>query len=212
GTGAIDERIRALAEELEAARLAEAQASSRARMGSGHPTRRVHIRLAGEGPVEAAEIAYVIPAARWWPVYTVRFTDGGKRATWVHEALVAQLSGEDWSGVSVALSTADLVADARLPELPSRRLGRAQPAVRRGYRPPPAGPGRLFGGGDRASAGASPPRVRVHPEIDEPVSQSVDGLFPDTEEEVTRPGASLAERRQVRAPRRRDASDKMLAA
>src|SRR5262249_40843994 len=197
GTGAIDERIRALAEELEAARLAEAQASSRARMGSGHPTRRVHIRLAGEGPIEAAEIAYVIPAARWWPVYTVRFTDGGKRATWVHEALVAQLSGEDWSGVAVALSTADLVADARLPELPARRLARVQRTPRRGSRPPPGGPDRLFAGWDSAYAGVSPPPVPAQPEVEEQGVHAIDALFGDTEEEVTRPGAALHERRSV---------------
>lgn len=210
---AIDEKIRGLAEELEAARLADAQASSRARMGSGHPTRRVHIRLAGEGPIEAAEIAYVIPAARWWPVYTVRFTDGGKRATWVHEALVAQLSGEDWAGVNIALSTADLVADARLPELPSRRLGRSQPVARRGYRSPPEGLDRLFAGWDRAYAGVSPPPVAMPQEIEEQaVAQSIDALFGDTEDEVTRPGATLAERRPVRAPRaRREGLDKALA-
>lgn len=67
--------------------------------------------------------------------------DAGQRAALLVEALVAQRSGEDWSGVRLSLSTADLVSGARLPELPSLRLSRAQPPPRRGYRPPAGGAG-----------------------------------------------------------------------
>jgi hypothetical protein len=188
--GELEEHVRDLERDLDAARLADAQASSQARMGQGHPTRRVTLRLAGAGPIGSAELSYVVPAARWWPVYTLRFVDGCKRVGWHLEALVAQRTGEDWSGVELELSTADLVADARLPELPSRRLGRAQPAPRRGYRPPPEGLERLFAGYDRAFA--APPPLPAPPAPDDAVDRLVAGGSFDSEEEVTRPGVEPA--------------------
>jgi hypothetical protein len=148
---------RRIEEERDAAALAAAQSSSAERMGQGHPTRRIVVRTLGEGPVEALEVTYVVPAARWWPLYTLRLAEGGRSATWHLEALVAQLSGEDWRGAQLGLSTSDLIHDARLPELPSLRLGRAQPAARRGYRPPPPGLEQMFAGYDRALPGLSPP-------------------------------------------------------
>ena len=63
---------------------------------------------------------------------------------------MAQRSGEDWRGVRLALSTADLLFDARLPELPSLRFGRAQPPAKKGYRAAPPGLDRMFEGHDRA--------------------------------------------------------------
>jgi len=130
--------------EREAARLASSQAQSSQRMGKGHPTRRVVARLDGTGPVESVRLIYTVKAARWWPVYTLRLAEGGASATWWVEALVAQLSGEDWTSVRLSLCTASLVDDVRLPELASMRLGRAKPEKRRGYRPPPADLERMF--------------------------------------------------------------------
>lgn len=159
----LDERLlkieRELAElqlALAAAELAHSQA--RSRMGRGHPTRRASISLSGSGPLPALTLSYVVPTARFWPLYTLRITDvretgqaaTGRRASWMIEALVAQRTGEDWREVRLALATADLLLDARLPELSSLRLGRAQPPARRGYRPPPAGLDELFTGYDRA--------------------------------------------------------------
>ncbi|MBI5515414.1 MAG: DUF4139 domain-containing protein [Deltaproteobacteria bacterium] len=139
---------------LEAALLEDAQATSRARQGEAHPTRGAVLRLAGSGAVASLSLTYAVPAARWWPVYTLRLSDAGKRARWIHEALVAQRSGEDWTGVALALSTADMVFDARLPTLPSLRLGRAQPPSRSGWREPPADLDRLFVAYDK---GLAPP-------------------------------------------------------
>jgi hypothetical protein len=155
---ALEEQIRLVTRELEAAKLADAQASSRARMGEGHPRRRVTLSVAGDGPIESATVTYAIPAARWWPTYTLRLTDGGRKGSWILEALVAQASGEDWEGVELTLATADFASDARLPELPSLRLGRVQPALRRGYRPPPEGLDQLFAAYDRAFLDAPVPK------------------------------------------------------
>jgi hypothetical protein len=158
-SASLDQRVLALASqisqlerELEAARLQDSQRASKDRIVSGHPTRDVTLRVTGRGPVSSIDLSYAVPAARWWPVYTLRLTEGGKRASWLLEALVAQLTAEDWAGAEVALSTADLIVDARLPELPSIRLGRAQPTGRASYREPPIGLDRMFESYDRVFA------------------------------------------------------------
>lgn len=144
------ERLGKLQIDLAAARLEESQASAQDRSGAQHRSLSLLVRLAGDGPVTALEVSYTVPAARWWPVYTLRLVDQCRRARWVREALVAQLAGEDWTGVRIHLTTADMVGDQRLPELPSLRLGRAQSAPRKAFRPPPAGLDRMFEGYDRA--------------------------------------------------------------
>jgi len=150
---ALDARARDLAESVAAEELRDAQARASERVGSGHPTLTVTVHLTGEGSPAWLDVTYAVAAARWWPVYTLRIRDQARHATWLAEALVAQRSGEDWTGVRLALSTADLLFDARLPELPSLRLGRAQPAPRKGYRAAPKGLDRMFEGYDRSLAG-----------------------------------------------------------
>ncbi len=130
------------------AQAAYAQATSAARAMPGHPTRELFIRLApGKGWLEKLELEYPVQAARWWPAYSARLSQGSAQLSL--EAFVAQASFEDWSNVQLGLCTADLSRDARLPELPSLRLGRAQPPKRSGFRPPPAGLDALFEGFDR---------------------------------------------------------------
>lgn len=153
----LEQKLAELAQEKAAAELRHGQAPSSERQGRSQPTRRVTVRIGGSGALAVLTISYVVPAARFFPAYTLRLLDGGKRAVWSVEAHVAQISGEDWSGVRLSLSTADLIFDARLPELPSLRFGRAQPPPRRGYRPAPAGLDQLFAGYDRGFAGGQAP-------------------------------------------------------
>jgi len=155
----LEQQLVDLSQEKAAAELRHSQAPSSERLGRSQPTRKVTVRLSGSGLVSALYISYVAPAARFFPSYTLRLLDGGKRASWSIEAHVAQISGEDWTGVRLALSTADLIFDARLPELSSLRFGRAQPPARRGYRPAPEGLDRLFAGYDRGFVvgGQTPP-------------------------------------------------------
>lgn len=151
----IERRLEVIERDLTSARLAKtqaelvyAQAQSQQRTGSGHPQRAAIIVLGGQGPLPALTLRYVVPAARFWPLYTLRIvegTDGSRRGSWLVESLLAQRTGEDWNQAQISLSTADLMLDTRLPDLPSLRLGRAQPAAQRGYRPPPAGLDALFG-------------------------------------------------------------------
>ena len=152
-------RIAELDEELEKKRLEDAQTSDRERMGKGHPKRKITVRLAGEGPVEQLSVSYVVRAARWWPIYSLSIASGGTSAELNLDALVAQRTGEDWRGVSLGLSTSDLLRDAQLPKLDSLRLGKAQPAARSGFREPPAGLDALFGPYDRVFGSVAPTQV-----------------------------------------------------
>ena len=161
----LEEAARKNAREIERSELEVAQARSADRAGAGHPTYEIIVRL---GPGDAAslsalEISYGVPGARWWPAYTVRLTEQNQRAAWALEAHVAQASGEDWTGVALTLATVDLIRDARLPELASFRLGRAQTPPRRGYRPLPEGLEAMFGGYDSAVSKGPAPRAPAPP-------------------------------------------------
>jgi hypothetical protein len=69
--------------------------------------------------------------------------------TLVMRAAVAQRTGEDWTGVRLGLSTADLDRRTDLPELRSLRIGRRQAApAPSGWREPPSGLDELFSGYD----------------------------------------------------------------
>ncbi|UQA61902.1 DUF4139 domain-containing protein [Polyangium aurulentum] len=162
----LDHAIEKASRDIEAARLAAAQARTEERAGSSRPTFTVLVRLAaGQGAVEALDLEYTTLAARWWPTYKAWLSKGATRVRWDIDALVAQASGEDWKGVELSLSTADLVHDARLPELKSLRLGRAQPPAKKGFRPPPPGLDAMFEPFDAAMAQV-PPAPRVEPEME----------------------------------------------
>ena len=158
---AIDERVRALAERgaevqrrFDATHLEATQTPRGQLDGGAQPTWSVTVRLSAarsEAPLRELRVEYVVRPARWWPAHSARFTEAGTQVAWTREALVAQDSGEDWSGVALSFSTGDLVRDAALPVLKSLRIGRAQAAPRRAYRPPPTGLDALFAGFDRVA-------------------------------------------------------------
>ena len=111
-------------------------------------------------PVEL-ELEYAVPGAAWAPAYQLRLSgiDGGAPGGVLSmRARVAQRTGEDWTGVRLALSTADLRRDTELPVLASLRLGRRQTAQPRSpWREPPPGLGELFAGYDTFLASVPPP-------------------------------------------------------
>jgi hypothetical protein len=162
----LDDALEANTRETEAAKLAAAEGRSSQRQGASHPVLQILLRLSAASsdvPLQSLEVEYAIGAARWWPAYKAWLSAGATKARWEVDAFVAQATGEDWAGIQLSLTTADLAHDARLPELRSIRMGRAQPPARKGYRPPPAGLDQLFQGHDEAMARwrdsiPSPPR------------------------------------------------------
>ncbi|MDX3540204.1 DUF4139 domain-containing protein, partial [Streptomyces sp. MB09-01] len=101
---------------------------------------------AGEDEVEL-ELEYGVPGAVWVPTYRLTHRQGDDSGHLVLRASVAQRTGEDWTGVRIALATADLRRRTDLPKLRSIRIGRRQPApAPSGWREPPAGLAGLFAG------------------------------------------------------------------
>ncbi|MGW1085990.1 DUF4139 domain-containing protein [Streptomyces sp. NPDC002596] len=107
----------------------------------------------GEPEVEL-ELEYGVPGAVWVPTYRLTHRQGDGSGRLVLRASVAQRTGEDWTGVRIALATADLRRRTDLPRLRSIRIGRSQPApAPSGWREPPAGLVDLFSGYDAAGPG-----------------------------------------------------------
>ncbi|MBD2542317.1 DUF4139 domain-containing protein [Planktothricoides sp. FACHB-1370] len=95
-------------------------------------------------------LEYFVPGTRWTPTYICRLDTVANTATIAMRALICQKTGEDWNGVSLELSTAQPMMWCDLPELPSLRLGRAQPTPQKsGWRLPPVGAELLFEDYDR---------------------------------------------------------------
>ncbi|MFC5226681.1 DUF4139 domain-containing protein, partial [Streptomyces fimbriatus] len=110
------------------------------------------LTLDGAGDTEVAvEVEYGVPGAVWVPAYRLTRRQGDGDGRLVLRASVAQRTGEDWTGVRIALATADLRRRTDLPRLRSVRIGRRQPApAPSGWREPPAGLADLFAGYDTA--------------------------------------------------------------
>ena len=89
-------------------------------------------------------LEYRVRGARWAPSYVARIRDGGETVQLGSRAIVAQQTGEDWTGVNVTLVTASAETITALPTLTSLRIGRRQPPGKTGWRPPPVGTDELF--------------------------------------------------------------------
>ncbi|WP_406835229.1 DUF4139 domain-containing protein [Streptomyces sp. AHU1] len=104
----------------------------------------------GTGDAEV-ELEYGVPGAVWVPAYRLTHHQGDSSGRLVLRASVAQRTGEDWTGVRIALATADLRRRTDLPRLRSLRIGRRQPSpAPSGWREPPTGLADLFAGYDGA--------------------------------------------------------------
>ncbi|WP_157847880.1 DUF4139 domain-containing protein, partial [Streptomyces toyocaensis] len=103
------------------------------------------------GAEVGVEVEYGVPGAVWVPAYRLAHRQGDQDGRLLLRASVAQRTGEDWTGVRIALATADLRRRTELPRLRSVRIGRSQPApAPPGWREHPAGLAGLFAGYDAA--------------------------------------------------------------
>ncbi|MFP8882969.1 DUF4139 domain-containing protein [Streptomyces mangrovi] len=164
--GVLIRRLEAASSALPAARAGESAAAllTLERAGDGTPHSDGGDEQ-GSSEVEL-EVEYHVPGATWSPVYQLRLdgTDSASGGTLVLRACVAQRTGEDWTGVPLGLSTADLLRPADVPRLRSLRIGRRQeePATR-GWREPPPGLEELFAGYDAALPPGPPPASAAPP-------------------------------------------------
>lgn len=113
-------------------------------VGAGRQTvieRAVEISLSpAEGALAELRLEYAVPGARWVPTYALALEPGHRAGRLEVRAQVSQRTGEDWSGVKLSVSTADLLRRFELPVLRSLRIGRAQPPPPvSGWRAPPTG-------------------------------------------------------------------------
>ncbi|WP_155897957.1 mucoidy inhibitor MuiA family protein [Allocoleopsis franciscana] len=175
------EKLRQAQEHLDDLLQKQARASNAKEVRPHELRKTVVVRLSNEGEPSTLAgqrlvVEYFVPGARWTPTYICRLDSTGNQATVAVRALICQRTGEDWSGVSLELSTAEPLSWCELPELPSLRLGRAQPRLKTsGWRLPPVGAEILFEDFDRQKQVAIS-AVSVHSVLTDIPSPSVPPL------------------------------------
>jgi hypothetical protein len=130
------------------------KAASKARQAKPHELRKSAIIALRARDVPTAPVRvileYMVPGARWAPSYAISLAKDMTTAVVSVRAVVAQSTGEDWTGVKLTLATADAQRWTELPDMQVLRIGRRQPTpARRGWRAPPAGAGELYADYDR---------------------------------------------------------------
>ncbi|MFI2372109.1 DUF4139 domain-containing protein [Streptomyces sp. NPDC018833] len=151
----LEEALRTVEHELTVAADRLGRASTDAPSAHVETTVCAVLTLDGTGDAEVElELEYGVPGAVWVPAYRLTHRQGDGSGRLVLRASVVQRTGEDWTGVRIALATADLRRRTDLPRLRSIRIGRSQPApAPSGWREPPAKLGDLFAGYDAAGPG-----------------------------------------------------------
>ena len=86
--------------------------------GSNKTVRQAVIFLARDGGgAGTIRLSYLVGSANWSPTYNVRLNGQGTSVEVEYLAQVQQMSGEDWKGVKVSLSTATPQMNAKSPPL-----------------------------------------------------------------------------------------------
>ncbi|AKQ66618.1 Aspartate ammonia-lyase [Myxococcus hansupus] len=157
----LERQLRDAEHALNLCRLRAAATSPELRGERARIYRGVVLTLTGPLPADqGAQLAleYAVQGARWVPTYDLRLPRTLEEGTLRMRASVLQRTGEDWTGVKLSVSTADVARNAEVPELKALRIGRHQPPpARSGWREPPAGLDELFAGYDAAIASAPAP-------------------------------------------------------
>lgn len=75
-------------------------------------------------------LSYIVSGANWAPSYNLRLADAkAEKTTLEYQASVQQMSGEDWNGVQLTLSTATPALVATGPSLQAMTVALAAPAA-----------------------------------------------------------------------------------
>jgi len=166
---------RDLGRRIEAAR-AELQ-KLQAKRGTARKTIAVELRAEKEGSFEV-EVSYLVSAAGWRPIWDARLLPEKNVVELALYASVAQSSGEDWSGVRLAASTAEPGRGLRVPELEPHWIDRYRaPAPRPMAAPAPRGAAM------KAASAADEARQKEEAEapmergMEEPAAEMAQGLL-----------------------------------
>ncbi len=128
---AIAERDRVLEEELKALTVDRLPATGVVRLRANGPSAVGGLGAGGAGKGYDVEISYQVGGCAWFPAY--EFQMGPKEAVLVEQALVAQNTGEDWTGADLNLSTAlpERIARVLVPKVfrigEKRNMGAIEP-------------------------------------------------------------------------------------
>ena len=155
---ALDLELAELARQLQVARHEEEQQSTQRRWQRWVPRREATVRLDADAEQVELTLSYIVPGATWTPAYALHTDASFRKGRFVVRALVVQNTGENWADVHLALSTASVARVSALAELPSRRLGAAQPAPPSPWRELPTDLDALFPDGLQSKAPAPSPR------------------------------------------------------
>jgi len=85
----------------------------------------VFVDQAAEGK-SSFRLSYLVNACAWSPSYTIRADKDGKQVAVECNAVISQMTGEDWSGVRLTLSTASPALSAAGPGLAPLPIALAQ--------------------------------------------------------------------------------------
>jgi len=86
-------------------------------------TRKVIVTLRAAQPATVNSVlSYVVPGASWQPVYDARYDSADGKLSLHYFGQVSQQTSEDWSDVSLTLSTAQPVTGVALPHLEPWRV------------------------------------------------------------------------------------------
>jgi len=146
---------RELAKQLQAAR----QELDQIRGKGGLVTKTVAVDLHAEraGAFELA-VSYVVPAASWNPIWDARLDAEKQTIALSLYGSALQFSGEDWTDVALAVSTAQPSRGIEVPDLPPQYLEPIRPMPPADMPPADVGPrGLLRGRADELKAEAMAP-------------------------------------------------------
>jgi uncharacterized protein (TIGR02231 family) len=132
----------------------------------------INIIKEGKGKLD---ISYLVYGPGWSPDYTVRVNGSSKEVSLMYQALVWQSTGEDWSDVSMKLSTAKPQVSGRIPEL--------TPWFINAWKPQPVRSSRSSG--NVPSMAAAPMAKSMAEELPMEMAVEADEALPDIIADVT---------------------------
>lgn len=89
----------------------------------------IFIEQRAENGQQTITLSYLVNNCGWSPTYTVRAIEGGEEVNLEYNALIQQMSGEDWTDVDLTLSTASPALSAAVPGLAPFEVTLNDPSV-----------------------------------------------------------------------------------